>query len=161
MEQSKFLVVTDGSAEDTDMLFGWKICTTYGDPIAENASPAFGQASFFQAEGFGLLSALSFFFCAMEYTTSTITLQFQLYLDIESVVTRAKKQQSYSNYFSFNTLTPDWDIIAQISEILDTGNILPIFKHIKGHQDKNKKYKDLSLTAKLNVDADLLAVEYW
>eukprot|EP00957_Ditylum_brightwellii_P124748 9508021-Ditylum_brightwellii.AAC.1 len=32
--------------------------------------------------------------------------------------------------------------------------------HVHGHQDKHKKYDELSLLAKLNVDADLLAVEY-
>ena len=40
------------------------------------------------------------------------------------------------------------------------GNTLPTFKLIKGHQDKNRKYEDLPLPAKLNVDTDLLAVEY-
>eukprot|EP00957_Ditylum_brightwellii_P078242 5949164-Ditylum_brightwellii.AAC.1 len=77
MEQSKLLVVTDGSAEDTDMSFGWKSCTKNGNPIAENAGPAFGQASSFYAEGYELLSALSFFCRAMEYTASTTTLQFK------------------------------------------------------------------------------------
>eukprot|EP00957_Ditylum_brightwellii_P050235 3809638-Ditylum_brightwellii.AAC.1 len=96
----------------------------------------------------------------MEYTASTTTLAFQLYLDNEGVITRIKKQQSYSNNFSFNTLPPDLDAIAQISNILDMGNIIPTFKHIKGNQDKHRKYEDLSLPTKLNVDADLLAVEY-
>eukprot|EP00957_Ditylum_brightwellii_P178598 13604432-Ditylum_brightwellii.AAC.1 len=41
------------------------------------------------------------------------------------------------------------------------GNILPTFEHIKGHQDKKKKNEELSLPSKLNVDADLLAVEFW
>eukprot|EP00957_Ditylum_brightwellii_P081810 6224215-Ditylum_brightwellii.AAC.1 len=41
------------------------------------------------------------------------------------------------------------------------GNFLPTIQRIKGHQDKHKEYDDLSLPAKLNVDADLLAVEYW
>eukprot|EP00957_Ditylum_brightwellii_P044331 3363502-Ditylum_brightwellii.AAC.1 len=81
MEQSEFLVVTGSSAGDSDMSFGWEICTKNGDPIAENAGPAFGQASTLRAEGYGILSALSFFFCAMEYTASITTLAFQLYLD--------------------------------------------------------------------------------
>eukprot|EP00957_Ditylum_brightwellii_P035024 2655560-Ditylum_brightwellii.AAC.1 len=161
MEQNEFLVVTDSSAGDTDMSFGWKICTTNGDPIAENAGLAFGQASSFYNEGYGVLSALSFFSCAMEYTASTTTLAFQLHLDNEGVIARIKKQQSYSNDFSFNMLAPDWNVIAPISNILDMGNILSTFKHTKGHQDKNRKYEDLSLTAKLNVDADPLAIEYW
>eukprot|EP00957_Ditylum_brightwellii_P008749 663511-Ditylum_brightwellii.AAC.1 len=84
-----------------------------------------------------------------------------MYLDNEGAITRIKKQQSYSNDFSFNMLTPDWDVIAQISNTLDTGNFLPTIQHIQGHQDKYKKYDDLSLRAKLNVYADLLTVEYW
>eukprot|EP00957_Ditylum_brightwellii_P128966 9838327-Ditylum_brightwellii.AAC.1 len=77
MEQSEFLVVTDGSAGETDMSFRWKICTLNGDHIAEHAGLAFGQASSFHAEGYGILSALSFFCRAMEYTASTTTLAFQ------------------------------------------------------------------------------------
>eukprot|EP00957_Ditylum_brightwellii_P106512 8126487-Ditylum_brightwellii.AAC.1 len=37
---------------------------------------------------------------------------------------------------------------------------IPKIQHIQGHQDKHKKYDELSLSAKLNVDADLLVVEY-
>eukprot|EP00957_Ditylum_brightwellii_P118722 9055054-Ditylum_brightwellii.AAC.1 len=81
MEQSKFLVITDGSAEEIDMPFGWKICTMNGDIIAEHADPAFGQASSFCVEGYGVLSALSCFHRTMEYTASTTTLAFQMYLD--------------------------------------------------------------------------------
>eukprot|EP00957_Ditylum_brightwellii_P073610 5593663-Ditylum_brightwellii.AAC.1 len=109
MEQGKFLVVTDGSAGETDTSFGWKICTMNGDPITEHAGLAFRQASSFHAEVYGVLSALSFFRCAMEYTASTTTLVFQMYLDNKGVITRIKKQQSCSNDFSLNTLTPDWD----------------------------------------------------
>eukprot|EP00957_Ditylum_brightwellii_P179517 13675864-Ditylum_brightwellii.AAC.1 len=53
LEHGNFLVATDGFARDTDMSFGWKICTKNGDPIAEHAGPAFGQASSFCAGGYG------------------------------------------------------------------------------------------------------------
>eukprot|EP00957_Ditylum_brightwellii_P133939 10213553-Ditylum_brightwellii.AAC.1 len=84
-----------------------------------------------------------------------------MYLDNKGVITRIQQQQSHPNNYSFNTLTPDWDVIAQISNILDIGNAIPKIQHIQGHQDKHKKYNDLSLPAKLNVDVDLLGVEYW
>eukprot|EP00957_Ditylum_brightwellii_P009893 746702-Ditylum_brightwellii.AAC.1 len=74
MEQSEFIVVTNGSAGEINMSFGWKICTLNGDIIAEYVVPAFGQASSFRAKGDGVLSALSFSHCAMEYTASTKTL---------------------------------------------------------------------------------------
>eukprot|EP00957_Ditylum_brightwellii_P063609 4828505-Ditylum_brightwellii.AAC.1 len=109
MEQSEFIVVTNGSVEEIDMLFGWKTCTSNGDIIAEHVGPAFGQASFFQVKGYGVLSALSFFCHAMEYTASTKTLTDQIYLDNRGVITRIQQQQSYFNDYSFNTLTLDWD----------------------------------------------------
>eukprot|EP00957_Ditylum_brightwellii_P032446 2458776-Ditylum_brightwellii.AAC.1 len=81
MEQSKFMVVTDGSAGKIDMSFGWKVCTLNGDIIAEHSGPAFVQASFFQAEGYGVLSALGFFHHAIEYTASTKKMTLHVYLD--------------------------------------------------------------------------------
>eukprot|EP00957_Ditylum_brightwellii_P171519 13057701-Ditylum_brightwellii.AAC.1 len=92
MEQSKFMVVMDGSAGDINMSFGWKICTLNRNIIAEHLGPAFGQASSFHAEGYGVLSALSFFCHTMKYTASTTKLTFHMYLDNEGVITRIRKQ---------------------------------------------------------------------
>eukprot|EP00957_Ditylum_brightwellii_P062443 4739352-Ditylum_brightwellii.AAC.1 len=84
-----------------------------------------------------------------------------MYLDNKGVITRIQQQQSYPNNYSFNTLTLDWDVISQISNILDIRNFIPKIQHIHGHQDKHKKYNGLSFQAKLNVDANILAIEYW
>eukprot|EP00957_Ditylum_brightwellii_P154341 11745089-Ditylum_brightwellii.AAC.1 len=72
MEQGEFVVM--------------EICTLNGENIAEHVGPAFGQASSFQAEGYGVLSALSFFCRAMEYTASTKPLKGQLCLDNKGVI---------------------------------------------------------------------------
>ena len=42
MEQSKFMVITDGSAGEINMSFGWKKCMLNGGIIAEHLGPAFG-----------------------------------------------------------------------------------------------------------------------
>eukprot|EP00957_Ditylum_brightwellii_P137288 10466588-Ditylum_brightwellii.AAC.1 len=81
----------------------------------------------------------------MEYTVSTKTLTCQMYLGNKGVITIIQQQQSYPNDYFFNTLTLDWDVIAQISNILDMGNFIPKIQHIQGHQYKHKKYNDLSL----------------
>eukprot|EP00957_Ditylum_brightwellii_P145052 11047237-Ditylum_brightwellii.AAC.1 len=65
MEQSEFIVVTNGSVGEIDMSFRWKICTSNGEVISEHAGPAFGQTSSFRAKGYGVLLALSFFRHAM------------------------------------------------------------------------------------------------
>eukprot|EP00957_Ditylum_brightwellii_P018653 1401101-Ditylum_brightwellii.AAC.1 len=96
----------------------------------------------------------------MEYMASTKTLTCQMYFDNKGVITRIQQQQSYPNDYSFNTVTLDWDVIAQISKILDIENFIPNIQHIQGHQDKNKQYNDLSLPAKINVDVNLLPVKY-
>eukprot|EP00957_Ditylum_brightwellii_P103635 7895270-Ditylum_brightwellii.AAC.1 len=63
------------------MSFGWKISTLEGETIAEHAGPAIGQASSFRAKGYGVLSAMSFFSRAMEYTATATELKGQLFLD--------------------------------------------------------------------------------
>eukprot|EP00957_Ditylum_brightwellii_P090190 6869069-Ditylum_brightwellii.AAC.1 len=81
MEIKEFVVVTNGLVGEVDMSFGWKINTLEGETIAEHAGLAFGQASSFRAKGYGVLSTLSFFRRAIEYTATTKKLKGQLYLD--------------------------------------------------------------------------------
>eukprot|EP00957_Ditylum_brightwellii_P041376 3133306-Ditylum_brightwellii.AAC.1 len=56
-----------------------------------------------------------------------------MYLDNEGVIERVAKQQTYPFDYSFHTIDPDWDIIAQIFKILDLMNINAEFQHMKGH----------------------------
>eukprot|EP00957_Ditylum_brightwellii_P204951 15341531-Ditylum_brightwellii.AAC.1 len=57
-------------------------------------------------------------------------------------------------------INPDWDIIAQICNILDLMNINAKFQHAKGHQDDVKHQEELDLPAQLNIDVAFLAVNY-
>jgi hypothetical protein len=60
-----------------------------------------------------------------------------------------------------NTLDPDWDIINEIMWNREHSGInVGKIAHIHGHQDRKKRYQELSLAAQLNVDADALAREY-
>eukprot|EP00957_Ditylum_brightwellii_P061716 4683117-Ditylum_brightwellii.AAC.1 len=61
----------------------------------------------------------------MEYTSSTKPLKGQLFLDNKGVITQIQQQKSYPHKYSFNPLTLDWDVIAQICKILGIGNFLP------------------------------------
>eukprot|EP00957_Ditylum_brightwellii_P208536 15357917-Ditylum_brightwellii.AAC.1 len=87
MEKNEFIVVTYGLVGEFDMSFGWKIRTVNVEKIAKHTGPAFGQASSFQAKGYGILSALSFFCCALEYMRSTTQLKGQLYQYNKGVIT--------------------------------------------------------------------------
>jgi hypothetical protein len=60
-----------------------------------------------------------------------------------------------------STIDPDWDVINEINWIRESGGIkIGRISHIPGHQDRKKRYDELSLPAQLNVDADALAREY-
>eukprot|EP00957_Ditylum_brightwellii_P195156 14869318-Ditylum_brightwellii.AAC.1 len=114
MGGEEFVVVTDGLVGEVDMSFGWKMSTLEGETIVEHAGPAFGQASSFQVKGYGVLSAITKW-------------KGQLYLDNKGVITQIQQQRSYPHDYSFNTLSLDWDVIAQISKILSKGNWVPKF----------------------------------
>ena len=79
--------------------------------------------------------------------------------DIEeaSPVIWSISKQSRTN----TTLTPDWDVLNEIRWSMTHDGIKGgSLTHIKGHQDRKKKYHALTLRAQLNVDADALATAY-
>eukprot|EP00957_Ditylum_brightwellii_P118099 9006843-Ditylum_brightwellii.AAC.1 len=49
--------------------------------------------------------------------------------------------QSYEYDYSFHTLDPDRDIIAQICSVLQSSLIEEDFIHVKGHQDDEMPYE--------------------
>ncbi len=73
---------------------------------------------------------------------------------------RVTKCLPYPEPFPNHTLLSDWDVTHQIADTLRQTAILLTLKHVKGHQDDTTPYRDLSLEAKLNVDADEEAGEY-
>eukprot|EP00957_Ditylum_brightwellii_P158271 12047572-Ditylum_brightwellii.AAC.1 len=96
----------------------------------------------------------------MEYTMLENKIYMAVYLDNQGMIDRIAKQQTYLFDYSFHTIEPDWDIIAQICNISELMNIKAGFKHVKGHQDDDAHYKELYLPAQLNIDVGFLAVKY-
>jgi len=68
----------------------------------------------------------------------------------------------YKSIYPNSTMESDWDILAEIrSSMLElSAKQYPTIRHIKGHQDAHRPFKDLSLPAQLNCKADALAEEY-
>eukprot|EP00957_Ditylum_brightwellii_P033060 2506935-Ditylum_brightwellii.AAC.1 len=96
----------------------------------------------------------------MEHNKIENKMYITVYLDNEGIIERIAKQQTYPFDYSFHTIHPGWDIIAQICKSMDLMNINAKFQHMKGHQDYVKHYKELDLPAQLNIDVDFLAVTY-
>lgn len=61
-----------------------------------------------------------------------------------------------------STLVPDWDVLLETyhSIYTKTPPFTPSFSHVLGHQDSDVVYNDLSLVARLNVNADRSAERF-
>ena len=66
----------------------------------------------------------------------------------------------YPESFPKGTLAADWDVINEIAETLTKMRIETSFHHVKGHQDNKVGYENLTLEARLNVNADAEAGKY-
>jgi hypothetical protein len=80
--------------------------------------------------------------------------------DNAGLLTSIKSSLPYPEPFPNLALASDWDVTHQISTSLRTMAKIPILQHVKGHQDSHTDYRDLSLEAQLNVDADAEAGFY-
>eukprot|EP00957_Ditylum_brightwellii_P187695 14292476-Ditylum_brightwellii.AAC.1 len=96
----------------------------------------------------------------MEYNILENKIYTTVYLDNEGMIDRITKQQTHPFDYSFHTTDPDYDIIAQICNVLEFMNIKADFKHVKGHQDDDTYYEELDLPTQLNIDVDFLAANY-
>jgi hypothetical protein len=59
-----------------------------------------------------------------------------------------------------STFKPDWDIVQAVVHTLSLFQVKATFTHVKGHQDKDVPFAQLSLLALLNVEADKHAGTY-
>eukprot|EP00957_Ditylum_brightwellii_P188821 14372923-Ditylum_brightwellii.AAC.1 len=95
------------------MAFGWIIVNNNKEILAEHAGPAFGQATSFGTEGYGILSASRFLYHISKYMNQIIKCDIDIYIDNEGIVKRLKDQLAYTHNYPFNTLEPGWDAVAQ------------------------------------------------
>eukprot|EP00957_Ditylum_brightwellii_P206667 15349422-Ditylum_brightwellii.AAC.1 len=81
MGEEAFITSTDDSSGYTLMSFGWKISDSEGKMLVQHAGPAFGQASSFWSEVYGILSVALFLHYTKEYVQYKEQVSFMLYLD--------------------------------------------------------------------------------
>ena len=69
------------------------------------------------------------------------------------------KLTKYTKYFPNTTMEAEWDCLAQIVDTIKAlWNAAPVIAHIKGHQDDNTLYNQLTLPAQLYCNADAHAL---
>eukprot|EP00957_Ditylum_brightwellii_P109684 8366615-Ditylum_brightwellii.AAC.1 len=100
------------------MSFGWVMSLLDSTTLATHSGPAFGHASSFKAKGYGLLSVACFLYHLQRYTQLTLACNICIYIYNKGVVARTNNQIKYEYNFPYNTLEPDWDVIAQSAEYL-------------------------------------------
>ena len=159
---ANLLYASDGGAAAPRASFGWVLCTSLGQRLLKVSGPAYGaHPNSFRAEGYGKLSVFRFVFRMSELAPGPI-LTSSLYGDNKSMVECAQSPPAEWKRTPNSTLASDYDVLAEIwaTHALLPEASRPSIIHIKGHQDKDTAYEELSLPAQLNVDANKLAGDY-
>ena len=155
--------VSDGSMALNTTSFGWVLGTKAGQRLAWCSGPGFGPATSHRAECWGKLSVARFLHHLPKFSSMTYPQQLSIFsmADNLGLVTSLIKRSEYSTPYPNITLQPDWDLIEEIYTTYQHLHISNVtFKWIKGHQDSDTPYEELSIPAQFNVDADRLAEEY-
>ena len=151
--------------------FGWTIRNENGQRVAAGMGPASGsKPTSYRAEAYGMLSLLRFLIRIKEYTSmhfqweGIIATDSQSLLDTLNGVDELTQHDNFSPSTAEGTvvldvLAPDWDVLIEIQKSMEQ---LPRIKleYVKGHQDRDTPYPQLSQMAQLNVDADAKAGQY-
>jgi hypothetical protein len=157
-----FLIASDGGVTDFHASFGWVLCSKDGDRLVSCSGPAFGyRPSSYRAEGYGILSARRFLihlalFHDVKFGNCTH------YCDNEGILKAIENGRDFDNWYPNATLVADWDVVYEIIQSLTHKNSCFVsFEHVKGHQDREKRGEVLPLSARLNIEADRLAGDYF
>jgi hypothetical protein len=153
------LAVSDGSAFDRSMSFGWSMSLPSGHRLATCAGPAPGsKQSSFRAEGYGLLSITRFLHHLFLFCDTRPDWKIRLMSDNDPLIKCIATTRPYPQCFPNSTLVADWDVTHMIITTLQQLPCQISIQHVKGHQDDHKHYDELPLDAQLNCDADHEAV---
>lgn len=167
--------VSDGSVWLKQMgAYGWILSTDVGERAAEGMGPAPGATpTSYRSEAYGMLAILCFLKRLAEFTYQYEPWQGILATDSLSLidtirgVTRHDMGETLDVEYLAHDPTlvpldpfiPDWDLLVSIRRLLKEMPGLKL-QHVRGHQDRRIAYRQLSLLAQLNVDADKLANTY-
>jgi hypothetical protein len=158
-------IASDGGLKHQVGTFGWKIVDRFSTTLFSGSGPIDGPADIghsTRSELGGLTAPLLFcvslskFWCLAHRCRYTWLTNSRAAISKVTVIT----QKSYES----SRYPDDVDYITAIRELHRSlgGRRLRRLKWVKGHQDQDKDYDDLSRDARLNVDVDTLASDcFW
>jgi len=159
-DQGQVIVVTNASLNAQNFsAFSWTIATTTqnlwtGDGTAPGTRR---DAHSGRAEGYGLLSALTFlekFLTATNYTNDNNNRTINGYCDNLGLIQQVTAMQNQSIPQPSQAISNDYDLV---NEIYQTIRKIPIpiqLYHVKGHQDQDTPIQELPYPAQLNIECD-------
>jgi hypothetical protein len=158
------LFCSDGGAKDNKGLFGWVIATK-SKLLWECSGTATGWcANSFRSEGIGQLALLVFLDAYITYynlddlSAPADTPDSEPWLiiatDNKGLITRIQSGLETQKVFASAALHPEYDVVNEILEITRRLALPLKWEHVKGHQDKKRKWYELTQMETLNVKAD-------
>ena len=157
---NKWITVSDSSEENSQASFGWVIAQTSGQHIAQCNGPTHGhKPTSYRSEGYGILSLLRSFLNLSTYTYQTTPKHLTMNTNLESWV-KTIIALMWDMFFLNETIISDWDIAQNIISSLVQFQHKPSLSHVKGYQDSQVSYTQLSLPANLKFDTDYLTSRY-
>ena len=158
----EIMVVSDGSAQQSHMAYGWIASLDSGHRFVKGNGPCDGRPSSLRSEAAGMLAATLFFAMLQEWTLFEFpSIELHFFADNMELIQRQIAHQTYTDPYPNATMKAEFDLIEQIYLTISIYRIKAHFCHVKGHQDDNCSYRDLPLESQLNVDADHLATQYY
>ncbi|KAI2503807.1 hypothetical protein MHU86_10612 [Fragilaria crotonensis] len=166
--------VSDGSEWDqTQGSFGWSLSDKNGIRCATGMGPAHGSSpTSYRSESYGMLSILCFLRRLAEFTGHVAPWEGIVATDSDSLLKTLRKKtvavttptedtqsQHSIGAFPLDPLLPEWDVVRGIQVMAQSMPGLEL-RYVAGHQDKKKAIGQLSLLARLNVEADAIANKY-
>ena len=160
--QIKLHACSDGSANPEQQLgsFGFVISDLNHNIIVRNWGPATGYPMHsFRTEIVGRLALLLFLIRYQQYFGASVpsTHIVRALTDNQPILDRETWMRDTQDIYRRQISLGDSDVFLQLIEILSEWKGQFQGFHVKGHQDNQKSYDDLTPDAKLNFHADKLA----
>ena len=154
--KQKLIIASDGSKSKSISGGAWIIADMLGKTFISGTNPDFGhidQIHSHRAEIYGVLSVFIFIQKHSKYYILSFQSKGAYYCDNLEVINKINTLVNNPNSFNKQYITTDHDAVLQLKECLPT-NITAF--HVKGYQDKWKKWEYITIPERLNIQADEL-----
>ena len=157
IQMKQHLIIASAGSKSKSISGGaWIIVDMLGKIFISSTNPDFGHINQIHSHRAEIYGVLSVFLFIQEYSKCHMIpflSKVAYYYDNLEVVHKINTLANNPNSFNEKYKTTDHNAVLQLKDCLPT-NITAF--HIKGHQDKRKKWEYLTIPERLNIQADEL-----